>query len=741
MGSDQRSGSEAALRALSVTLVRPDPKTALPKSSKAKRKQSPSANRGSAVAAARRKHLALIITQAAAASGLSSAAVEEVLDQTGLRSAAGGQMSPDQAYRLIAALRRRKTLTGTRIPGALPARPPTAPPGAATAPAAGGVGGASALAKAPAPPSPVAAPTSRATPVSAPAPGTTAPNGAAGSRRAKSSKRDRRQKELHTLTALLARPLQRKPNQTAGAARRLRTNAVLAQAVMGTGLTLQQVERIVDRLKMRSAITGQMSPAEVNRLLTALTGHPKAVPVTGPLPLMPVTDAGPAVLPKSTVSSTRLSLRTTLGVDDAVLALVLAACGMRNAGTAERFDPEIAGRITTTARRLIPLADELLDAPLFEPTAHGIITPAQLPLADTPRWAQLARLGLLPSPTQAAAHPGRRWPQVAGYAQALALRRSALPAEPDHSPAPTGTTPAVASPGAGPAAVVAFPGCEHLLKTGRHLQPVDVAALYTALGELTFYHSDPQIAAIRHIAAEKFGIHASAPAGRAIREQAARTVADGRARDRLEDLTRLARRPFGLFYDDHRRRIILWESNDSGAVLLYTTTLDEVLARARQAVDTGVLVPPAVTRTAAWPGMEQTTADNPGLVLAEVAYHLGTLTPRSHRPDKSTASAQRTFPEITGPRGELVDYARLDWLVPLAGPMGAVHLNLPRGTFDRDPRRRPAPHQVREHRRRAPGSPPTAVPDVRVKGYITGIGGPLKPTVTTTTTRNSQYRP
>ena len=163
-------------------------------------------------------------------------------------------------------------------------------------------------------------------------------------------------------------------------------------------------------------------------------------------------------------------------------------------------------------------------------------------------------------------------------------------------------------------------------------------------------------------------------------------------------------------------------------MLLYTTTLDEVLARAREAVDTGVPVPPVVSRTVAWPGMDTITDQEPGLVLAEVAYHLGTLQPRSYRPGKSSASTQRMFPAITGARGERVDYARLDWLVPLSGPMGSVRLDFPRETFDRDPRRRPAAHQVREHRRRAPGTSPTADPQDKGAATLVSPRPPQKDT-------------
>lgn len=304
------------------------------------------------------------------------------------------------------------------------------------------------------------------------------------------------------------------------------------------------------------------------------------------------------------------------------------------------------------------------------------------------------------------------------FAQRLAAAQTARPV-----PA-TVTAPI---PTVRPAAALA--ACRRLMSGNVTGEPARLTAdLYLAVAELCAYGATPEERAAGPIAAERFGVHTDAATAATIHARAARQFARATAGEYLDHLSRLARRPRGVFYDGHLDRLTLWETEE-GVMTLYTCMVAELRSRAAAAVGEGDLGLPRMAKRVVTDLTMSSSATDPALVLAAAAEQLGHQSELSRR-RAETRSAHPEEPERTpqvlsltagarpGP-AQAVGRSSATWVVPVAGTHEELEVNRMDVSYTRrvaGPRSRRGT-MVRGHMRRPAGSGPYAQPTIPVRPH------------------------
>ncbi|MEX5255082.1 hypothetical protein [Kocuria arenosa] len=271
----------------------------------------------------------------------------------------------------------------------------------------------------------------------------------------------------------------------------------------------------------------------------------------------------------------------------------------------------------------------------------------------------------------------------------------------------------------------ALPACRRLVQGNTSGVPARFTAdLYLTIAELAAYGATADERAAAHIAAERYGIHTDAATAAQIHARAKRSFERETSGEALDHLSRLARRPRGLFYDAHQDRLILWETEDS-TMTLYTCRVTDLRSCAATALELGDLGLPRLAKRVVNDRTLPLRADDPALVLAMAAEQLGRQSEIARRRAEALMPLAPQLPERAVTEGRLRDssvdraHSSVTWVVPVAG----AHEHLEIGKMDASytrlitgPRSRAAT-TVREHMRRPAGSSPYAQPTIKVRAH------------------------
>lgn len=265
---------------------------------------------------------------------------------------------------------------------------------------------------------------------------------------------------------------------------------------------------------------------------------------------------------------------------------------------------EVAGRQhvspATMTRRQEVLRRDLANTLALPPSAvQELMTSTGLKLSDSALTGPKIEQFL----TAVQAHPV--------YAQRAATKTAPVTATlPVTAPATRGTT--------------ALAACRRLVAGNAAGEPAKLtAALYLAIVELAAYGAAPEHRAAAHIVAERFGVHTDAATAAQLHTRTQRAYDRGTAPEALDHLSRLARRPRGVFfYDGHLDRLTLWET-EGPTMTLSTCSVPELRAGTAGALERGDLILPRLAKKTLDARTEPTRAQDPALILAVAAEQPG----------------------------------------------------------------------------------------------------------------------
>ncbi|MFI7744635.1 hypothetical protein [Kocuria rhizosphaericola] len=265
----------------------------------------------------------------------------------------------------------------------------------------------------------------------------------------------------------------------------------------------------------------------------------------------------------------------------------------------------------------------------------------------------------------------------------------------------------------------ALPACRRLVQGNTSGVPARLTAdLYLTIAELAAYGATADERAAAHIAAERFGIHTDAATAAQIHARTKRSFERETSGEALDHLTRLARRPRGLFYDAHQDRLILWETEDS-TMTLYSCRVTDLRSCAATALELGDLGLPRLAKRVVNDRTLPLRADDPALVLAMAAEQLGRQSEIARRRAETLMPLAPQLPERAVTEGLPRAHSSVTWVVPVAGAHEHLEIGKMDASYTRHitgPRSRAAT-TVREHMRRPAGSSPYTQPTIKVRAH------------------------